>query len=136
MYGTETSETPFAWLHRDADNVVVQRWKPGITLNVPTIRATMLARHERFGDRPYGMIVVVPEGSQFAMSFLEHDQYKGTSVAASIIAMANVVEDEDLRSIVDLYYAQHPPTYRFSVMASMAQAKSWIAERLAEHWPK
>lgn len=48
------------------------------------------------------MIVVVPEGSHFAMSFLEHDQYKGTNLAASIIAMANVVEEEDLRRIMDL----------------------------------
>jgi hypothetical protein len=132
MKGSQVIETPFAWLERISDQVVVQRWKPRITLDVPTIKATMLARHEHFGSDPYAMIVVVPEGSLFAMSFLENDQYKGTEVATKIIAMASVVEEEDVRAIVSLYYAQHPPAYHHGVFATMAMAQAWVEERLAE----
>lgn len=132
MEGLNIIETPFAWLERTNEHVVVQRWKPGITLDVPTIQATMVKRHELFGDEPYAMIVVVPEGSRFAMSFLENDQYKGTPVASKIIAMANVVEEVDVRAIVSLYYAQHPPTYLHGVFATMAQAQVWVENRLAE----
>lgn len=125
-------DTPYAWIERNASGVVIQRWKPGITLDVPTIRATMLERHKAFGNEPYVMIVVVPEGTSFAMSFLENDQYKGTLATSSIIAMANVVEDADVRAIVSLYYAQHPPAYQHAVFSTMAQAEPWVAQRLAE----
>ena len=125
-------ETPHAWIGRTGP-LVIQRWKPGITLDVPTIRATMLARHEFLGDEPYVMIVVVPEGTAFAMSFLENDQYAGTTVEDPIIAMANVVDEEDVRAIVSLYYAQHPPDYKYGVFASMPDAHDWVMERLAEH---
>ncbi|MBL7984432.1 MAG: hypothetical protein JNM91_05505 [Flavobacteriales bacterium] len=125
-------ETPHAWLERTGA-LVIQRWKPGITLDVPTIRATMLARHEFFGEEPYVMIVVVPEGTAFAMSFLENDQYAGTTVEDRIIAMANVVDEEDVRAIVSLYYAQHPPHYKHGVFSSMTEAHAWVLERLAEH---
>jgi hypothetical protein len=74
----------------------------------------------------------VPEGSHFAMSFLENDQYKGTDVATPIIAMANVVEDRDVRAIVSLYYAQHPPAYLHAVFPSMNPAITWVKERWAE----
>ena len=124
-------ETDHAWLERTGA-LVLQRWKPGITLDVATIRATMLVRHEFFGDEPYVMIVVVPEGSGFAMSFLENDQYAGTTVEDPIIAMANVVEEEDVRAIVSLYYAQHPPDYAHAVFATLPQARAWVGERLAE----
>lgn len=50
-----------------------------------------------------------------------------------IIGMANVVEEQDVRAIVSLYYAQHPPDYQHVVFASMAQAQAWVAERLTEH---
>lgn len=124
-------ETTHAWLERTGA-LVVQRWKPGITLNVATIRATMLVRHEHFGSEPYVMIVVVPEGTSFAMSFLENDQYAGTAVEDAIIAMANVVEEEDVRAIVSLYYAQHPPGYQHAVFGSLPEAEAWAAARLAE----
>lgn len=124
-------ETDHAWLQRTGA-LVVQRWKPGITLNVATIRATMLVRHEFFGEEPYVMIVVVPEGSNYAMSFLENDQYAGTRVEDPIIAMANVVEEEEVRAIVSLYYAQHPPDYEHAVFASMVEARAWVMERLAK----
>ena len=124
-------ETDHAWLQRTGA-LVVQRWKPGITLNVATIRATMLVRHEFFGEEPYVMIVVVPEGTAFAMSFLENDQYAGTPVEDPIIAMANVVEEEDVRAVVALYYAQHPPAYKHAVFATMGQAEAWVRERLGE----
>lgn len=117
-------ETEHAVLVRSGP-LVVQRWKSGITLDSATIRATMLARHDRFGDQPYVMIVVVPEGTNYAMSFLEHDQYAGTPVETSIVAMANVVEDEEVRAIVSLYYAQHPPRYAFAVFARMVEAEAW-----------
>jgi hypothetical protein len=133
MNAPDAFEAPFAWIQRTPEGVIVQRWKPGITLDVPTIRATMLARHERFGTKPYVMIVVVPEGTHFAMSFLENDQYKGTPVASNIIAMANVVEAEDVRAVVSLYYAQHPPDYLHAVFASMRPAEAWVKARLAEH---
>jgi hypothetical protein len=125
-------ETDHAWLERNG-SMVIQRWKPGITLNTATIRATMLVRHEFFGDEPYVMIVVVPEGTAFAMSFLENDQYADTDVEEPIIAMANVVDEEDVRAVVSLYYAQHPPAYLFSVFGSMMEAEVWALERLAEH---
>lgn len=124
-------ETEHAWLQRSGP-LVMQRWKPGITLNVATIRATMLVRHALFGDDPYVMIVVVPEGTAFAMSFLENDQYAGTLVEDPIIAMANVVEEEDVRAVVALYYAQHPPAYQHAVFARMAEAEAWVVERLGE----
>ena len=124
-------ETDHAWLQRTGA-LVVQRWKPGITLNVATIRATMLVRHEFFGEEPYVMIVVVPEGTAFAMSFLENDQYAGTPVEDPIIAMANVVEEEDVRAVVALYYAQHPPAYQHAVFATMGQAEVWVKERLGD----
>lgn len=126
-----TIETDHAWLERKGA-VIVQRWKPGITLDVATIRATMLVRHEFLSDEPYVMIVVVPEGTAFAMSFLENDQYAGTDVEDPIIAMANVVEEEDVRAVVSLYYAQHPPDYLFEVFGSMQEAEAWVMERLAE----
>lgn len=125
-------ETDHAWLERTGP-LVVQRWKPGITLDVDTIRGTMLVRHEFFGDEPYVMILVVPEGCGFAMSFLENDQYAGLGVEGSIIAMANVVEEEDVRAVVSLYYAQHPPRYKHAVFADMAEARAWVEARLAEH---
>ncbi len=125
-------ETDHAWLERTGD-LVVQRWKPGITLNVATIRATMLVRHEFFSEEPYVMIVVVPEGTAFAMNFLENDQYAGTDVEDPIIAMANVVVEEDVRAVVSLYYAQHPPAYQFDVFGSMLEAEIWVRERLNQH---
>jgi len=125
-------ETPFAWLQRTPEGIVIQHWKPGITLDLPTIRATMLARHEAYGSTPYVMIVVVPAGTAFGMSFIENDQYAGTPVAGTIIAMANVVEEEDVRAVVSLYYAQHPPAYQHAVFASMAPAEVWVKERMAE----
>lgn len=118
-------ETDHAWLERTG-KLVVQRWKPGTTLDVHTIRSTMLVRHEFFGAEPYVMIVVVPEGSRFSMSFLENDQYKDTDVADPIIAMANVVEEEDVRAVVSLYYAQHPPSYTHAVFGSMSEAQEWV----------
>ena len=133
MDGNERKiETDHAWIERNGP-LVVQRWKPGISLDVGTIRSTMLVRHEFFGEEPYVMIVVVPEGSAYSMSFLENDQYAGTPVDDPIIAMANVVEEEDVRAIVSLYYAQHPPHYQHAVFASMVEAKSWVGERLAEY---
>ncbi len=125
-------ETDHAWLEREGA-LVVQRWKPGITLDVATIRATMLVRHEFFGMEPYVMIVVVPEGTAFAMSFLENDQYAGTEVEDPIIAMANVVEEEDVRAVVALYYAQHPPDYQHGVFAAFGDAHTWVLARLAAH---
>lgn len=125
-------ETDHAWLERTGD-LVVQRWKPGITLNVETIRATMLVRHEFFSEEPYVMIVVVPEGTAFAMNFLENDQYAGTDVEDPIIAMANVVVEEDVRAVVSLYYAQHPPDYLFDVFSSVHEAEVWVRERLSDH---
>ena len=77
------------------------------------------------------MIVVVPEGSHFAMSFLEHDEYKGTNLAASIIAMANVVEEEDLRRIMDLLLCPTSAHVPLCTGPGLAAAKSWIAEWLA-----
>lgn len=124
-------ETDHAWLERTGD-LVVQRWKPGITLDVATIRNTMLVRHEFFGGDPYVIIVVVPEGSRFAMSFLENNQYKGTDVETSIIGMVNVVEEDDVRAIVSLYYAQHPPRYAFAVVETMPIAMRWAKALLAE----
>ncbi|QQR87966.1 MAG: hypothetical protein IPJ76_07005 [Flavobacteriales bacterium] len=123
-------ETDHAWLERAGD-LVIQRWKPGITLDVATIRSTMLVRHEFFGADPYVIIVVVPEGSRFAMSFLENNQYKGTAVETSIIGMVNVVEEEDVRAIVSLYFAQHPPGYEFAVVGSMSSAQAWAKALLA-----
>jgi hypothetical protein len=128
-------ETPFAWLERINAEVVVQRWKPGTTLDVPTIKATMELRHAHFGDTPYAAIVIVPEGTRFAMSFLENDQYKNTEVTTSMFAMANVVEEEDVRAIVELYYAQHPPAYAFGVFALLTDAMTWVEERVAERGP-
>lgn len=125
-------ETDHAWLERTGD-LVIQRWKPGITLDVETIRKTMLVRHEFFGGDPYVIIVVVPEGSRFAMSFLENNQYKGTNVETSIIGMVNVVEEEDVRAIVSLYYAQHPPGYEFAVVGSMSEAQAWTKALLDKH---
>lgn len=125
-------ETPFAWLERKSEHVVVQRWKPGITLDVPTIRATMEMRGRHFAHAPYAAIVIVPEGTRFAMSFLENDQYKGTQAADTMFAMANVVEEEDVRAIVELYYAQHPPGYAFAVFPHITPALTWIEQRLAE----
>ncbi len=125
-------ETDHAWIERNGA-LVVQRWKPGIRLDVATIRSTMLVRHEFFGEQPYVMIVVVPEGTDYALSLLENDQYAGTPVEDPIIAMANVVEEEDVRAIVSLYYAQHPPHYQHAVFASMAEAKVWIGQRLAAY---
>lgn len=133
MNAHDVIETPHAYLHRTTEGVVVQHWKPGITLDVPTIRATMLDRHTHFGSEPYVMIVVVPEGSFYAMSFLENDQYAGTPVASNIIAMANVVDAEDVRAVVSLYYAQHPPEYLHSVFSNMGQAQVWVSQRLAEY---
>lgn len=133
MQGSEPIETDFAWLQRTGEGVIIQRWKPGITLNVPTIRATMLARHAQFGAAPYVMIVVVPEGSDFAMSFIENDQYAGTPLADSIIAMANVVAEEHVRAIVSLYYAQHPPAYLHAVFATIEPAEVWVRERRVEY---
>lgn len=123
-------ETEHAWLQRTGP-LVVQRWKPGITLDVTTVRGTMLVRHACFGDQRYAAIVVVPEGTGYAMSFLETDHYQGTRAVESIIAMANVVEEEELRAVVSLYYAQHPPAYVHEVFATMAQAQAWVAQRLA-----
>lgn len=126
-------DTPFAWFERIAEQVVVQRWKPGITLDRSTIKATMELRHQHFGHAPYVAVVIVPFGTHFAMSFLEQDQYADPAVARSMFAMANVVEEEDVRAIVSLYYAQHPPAYRFGVFPSLPEAMTWVDERLAEH---
>ena len=125
-------ETDHAWLERTGA-LVVQRWKPGITLDSDTIQRTLRVRHEFFGDEPYVMVLVVPEGCGFAMSFLENDQYAGMDVGGSILGMANVVEEEDVRAVVSLYYAQHPPAYPFAVFAGMTEARAWVEARLAEH---
>jgi hypothetical protein len=117
-------ETEHAWLECTG-RLVVQRWKPGIALDARTIRETMRVRDEFFGDEPYVMIVVVPSGCEFSMTFLEQDQYAHTHADEAIIAMANVVEDADMRAIVSLYYAQHPPRYAFTVVASMPLALAW-----------
>lgn len=124
-------ETDHAWLECTG-RLVVQRWKPGTTLDARTIRATMKARDEFFGDEPYVMIVVVPGDCAFAMSFLENDQYAHTKAGAAIMAMASVVEAADMRAIVSLYYAQHPPGYAFTVVSSMPQAMAWAKDRLRE----
>lgn len=125
-------ETAFAWFERPCPDVVVQRWKQGITLDVATIRATMELRGEHFANNPYAAVVIVPEGTRFAMSFLDRDQYEGTEAARNMFAMANVVEEDDVRAIVELYYAQHPPKYLFGVFRELTEGMLWIEERLAE----
>lgn len=128
----EIIETPYAWLEPISEHVVVQRWKAGIVLDKPTIQATMALRHAHFGATPYAAIVIVPEGTRFAMSFLDRDQYQGTDAGTSMIAMANVVEEEDVRAVISLYYVQHPPAYKHGVFALLSDAKAWVEERLAE----
>ncbi len=113
--------------------LVVEQGGRHARLDAHTIRSTMLARHEWFGNDPYVMIVVVPAGMEFSMSFLESDQYANTRVEDAIIGMANVVEDADVRAVVSIYYAQHPPQYAFTVVSTMAQALAWAQPLVAAH---
>ena len=128
----EVIETPFAWLERISPYIIMQRWKEEVTLNVPTIRATMELRTEYFGRTPHAVLVVVPTGTLYAMNFLENDQYKNTTAATDLFAMANVIEDVSVQAVVSLYYAQHPPPYLFGVFDNHASAMDWLNERVKE----
>lgn len=129
----ETIETTFAWLERISEHVIVQRWKPDITLDVATIKATMELRGQHFGNAPHAVMVIVPTGTNFAMSFLENDQYRNTQATANLFAMANFVEEADVRAIVALYYAQHPPAYVFGVFDHLEEATIWLDEQVAHY---
>ncbi len=128
----EVIETPFAWLERIRAHIIVQRWKEDVTLDVPTIRATMELRAKHFGHSPHAVMVVVPAGTLYAMSFLENDQYKDTVAATNLFAMANVIEDVSVQAIVSLYYAQHPSPYVFGVFDDQAAAMDWLTARVKE----
>lgn len=78
------------------------------------------------------LIVYVPEGATFAMDMLEVDHTERLGFTPSTKWLAMVVEDVVFRQAAELYFAYHPPTYRFKVFDSMHPAQTWVAAVLQD----
>lgn len=119
--------TRTATLELLAPEVHLMRYRPGITVDAASIQENTRASSAFPPAR--ATIVVIPEGASFSMDMLESDHSLGYNGTDGLLAM--VVEDPVFVHASGLYFAYHPPPYRFRIFTALASAKAWVKDELA-----
>ncbi|HEX2618458.1 MAG TPA: hypothetical protein VHL57_13010 [Flavobacteriales bacterium] len=125
--------TSTAVLENISADVRLLCYKAGAVVDAQAIAENIVAGRVLPDTR--ALIVYVPEDASFAMDMLETDHTERLGFASGPEFLAMVVEDVVFRQASALYFAYHPPKYRYQVFDSMHPAHAWVDKMLLEAQP-
>ncbi|MBK9175251.1 MAG: hypothetical protein IPM46_02710 [Flavobacteriales bacterium] len=125
-------DTTIATLHRLEPDYLEVRYKPGCVLNTSGVTEVAHARRELMGERPYGMLSIIPEDADFdtsAMSVdhLAKDRAEGHLLAIAVVTRANMIE-----MVIKLYFSYYPWLNRIHVTEDERGARAWMEKQMQE----
>lgn len=125
-------DTTIATLHRQEPDYLEVLYKPGCVLNTSGIAEVAHARRELMGNRPYGMLSIIPEDADFdtsAMSVdhLAKDRSEGHLLAIAVVTRANMIE-----MVLKLYFSYYPWLHRIHVTDDERGARAWMERQMRE----
>ncbi|MBK6540184.1 MAG: hypothetical protein IPG10_02650 [Flavobacteriales bacterium] len=122
-------DTLIATVQRTSPDLVEVRFKPGAVLTISGITAVLRAREELGRTASHCALIVFPEEeTDFDMSMITMDHYKGRPVVEFTQAVAWVVRNEHNERFTRLYFAYFPSPVPSAIFMEEAEARAWLAK--------
>jgi hypothetical protein len=105
-------------------------YRPGLDLDEEGLMEVQVRRGELTTNR-CAMIAFFQPDTLADLGAMQVDYFGKTDANAQLIALAIVTQDNLGEAMSEVYYSYHPQTFPTRVFRSEADARAWIADRLA-----
>ncbi len=123
-------DTPLAAVERTAPHFAEVHFKPGAVLTVAGIAAILTAREVMGRVGPHQALIVFPaEETNFDMTMITADHYKGRPVEEFTSSVAWVTRNEYNERYVRLYFSYFPSPVPGAISKEEVEARTWLQER-------
>ncbi len=119
-------QTQQATLTRIGPNEVEVRFAGGMLIDRAGIAEIMQERKRMCGDTPVGLLVIVPNDSELDLAVINTDHYRVNQSGDRVLALALVAGTITAETLMRLYQAYYPPTFRAEVFLSETEARGWL----------
>lgn len=127
-----TVQTQQAIITRISPNEVEVRFGDGVVIDKVGIAEIMQERKRMCGDTPVGLLLIVPGDTELDVAIINTDHYRANQGSEHVIALAVVAGSLMSETLISLYRAYYPTTFRSEVFMKEEEARSWLRQRIGE----
>ncbi len=127
---TAVVDTAGCTVEQPGPGLVVCRYKAAAHVDGRTVRETLAARMSLPGSSPHTVVTIFPADATFEMSLFDRDIYQEAPVVAMTRALAFVVQNDLMESMVNLYFAYHPTRLAKQVFQTETEALDWARRQV------
>lgn len=127
-----TVQTQQATITRISPNEVEVRFVDGIVVDKAGIAEIMQERKRMCGDTSVGLLLIVPGDTELDVAIINTDHYRANQSGEHVIALAVVAGSIMSETLIGLYRAYYPTTFRSEVFMKEEEARSWLRQRIRE----
>lgn len=127
--GTGELRTEIATLRRKGAGHVEVLYNEGARCTAHAVAHVQAKRRELMGTGPYTILTVIPEGVDYDLETMSHDQGGPDRMEGNIRALAVVVQQSILATLTRLYLSYYPKLDNVLITQDEQAARDWLAEK-------
>lgn len=127
--GTEELHTEIAILRKKGAGHVEVLYNEGARCTAHAVAHVQAKRRELMGTGPYTVLTMIPEGVEYDLETMSHDQGAPDRAAGNIRALAVVAQQGILATLTRLYLSYYPKLDNVLITQDEQAARAWLAER-------
>ena len=84
------------------------------------------------GQRPYGMLSIIPEEVDFELSAMHQDHLVSDRLEGNMKAIALVTHATMMEMVLKLYFSYYPQLARLQVTDNEEEAREWLRVQMEQ----
>ncbi len=101
------------------------------TLDKSGIAEVIQERKRLCPSDPIGLLLIVPADVELDVAIINTDHQRANQATDNVLALAVVAGNAISETLLRLYKAYYPPTFRAEVFTDEEKARTWLRERVA-----
>ncbi|HRH39465.1 MAG TPA: STAS/SEC14 domain-containing protein [Flavobacteriales bacterium] len=128
---TEPVHTRWAEISWLSPNEIEIRFTSGILLDRAAIAEVIAARKHMQGEKPVGLLLIVPNDTELDMSVIGMDHLKVHQATDHVVGFAVVANSGISEVLLRLYKAYYPTVFEAEVFTQETEARTWLSKQVA-----
>jgi hypothetical protein len=125
-------ETDSATITLVSERCIEQCFRKDARFDIISMERARKAREQLSDGRSYGLLVIIPEGTEVQPSSTNTDHFRSESVDRRILALAVVTNGAAMHAVSKFYFRYYPQSFEVGVFDDEQEAREWLNDRMSK----
>lgn len=123
-------ETSSATITLVGERSIEQCFRVDARFDPDPMEANRNAREQLSEGKPYGLLIILPDGAEVQPNSTNTDHFRLESVDRRILALAVVANGEAMSMVCKFYFRYYPQSFPVEVFDDEDDARTWLNDRM------